>query len=131
MRLLLRDELPFTEVSLHVGDAVTVIENVLVDTGSARSVFATDAVARVGLAPGPDDVIRAIRGVGGREFVFSRRVDRLTLGPISVERFKIQIAGMDYDFAIDGILGMDFLRATGAVLDLDALTIRFPHHDGE
>lgn len=32
---------------------------------------------------------------------------------------------MDYGFEIGGILGMDFLRTAGAIIDLDALTIDF------
>ena len=32
---------------------------------------------------------------------------------------------MDYGFYIDGILGMDFLRAAGAIVDLGALELRF------
>jgi hypothetical protein len=32
---------------------------------------------------------------------------------------------MDYGFDIVGILGMDFMRAAGAVIDLGRLTIDF------
>lgn len=32
---------------------------------------------------------------------------------------------LDYGFSFGGILGMDFLRAAGAILDLGALTIEF------
>jgi hypothetical protein len=31
---------------------------------------------------------------------------------------------MDYRFAIDGILGFDFLQQTGAVIDLEKMEIR-------
>ncbi len=32
---------------------------------------------------------------------------------------------MDYGFEIQGILGMDFLRQTGAVISLKDLTVEF------
>ena len=32
---------------------------------------------------------------------------------------------MDYGFEMGGILGIDFLRAAGAVIDLGRLTIEF------
>jgi hypothetical protein len=57
--------------------------------------------------------------VGGREVVFARGLDRLELGSASVDDFEVEVAGMDYGFKISGILGMDFLRATRSVLDLD------------
>jgi hypothetical protein len=35
----------------------------------------------------------------------------------------VEIGGVDYGFAINGILGMDFLRATGAIVNLNDLTL--------
>ena len=32
---------------------------------------------------------------------------------------------MDYGFDLGGILGMDFLRASGAIIDLQNLTLTF------
>jgi len=54
-----------------------------------------------------------IHGVGGTEVVFSRQVDKLQVGQQGIERFKIEVGGMDYGFRINGILGMDFLEAQG------------------
>ena len=47
MQLTLRDKLPFVTVTLaHGGTAVTVPQ-VLIDTGSARTIFAADVVSRI------------------------------------------------------------------------------------
>lgn len=54
-----------------------------------------------------------------------RVVDRLAVGEASVSSFEVEIGGMDYGFAIQGILGMDFLRQTGAVISLKDLTVQF------
>lgn len=72
----------------------------------------------------PDDEIRRIRGVGGTEFVFMKRVDRVTVGELAVKDFLIEVGAMDYGFEMDGIIGMNFLIAVGAVLDLSRLEIR-------
>jgi hypothetical protein len=32
--------------------------------------------------------------------------------------FEIEVGGMDYGFGMNGILGMDFLMCTGAILNL-------------
>jgi hypothetical protein len=59
------------------------------------------------------------RGVGGGvEFVFTKRVDRISVGELRVDGFEIEIGVMNYGFDIDGILGMDFLVRAGAVVNL-------------
>ena len=47
------------------------------------------------------------------------------LGDRGVDQFEVEIGEMDYGFEMGGILGMDFLRAAGAVIDLGRLTIEF------
>jgi len=41
-----------------------------------------------------------------------------------VTNFAIEVGAMDYGFAIDGIIGTDFLLQVGAVIDLSRLEIR-------
>jgi hypothetical protein len=66
-----------------------------------------------------------LRGIGGHEMVFNRRIDRLQVGERALAQFAIEIAGMDYGFEINGILGMNFLREAGAVLNLRDLTLDY------
>ena len=53
------------------------IPQVLVDTGSATTLLAADIVATIGIVPLPQDVLYTLRGVGGTEVVFTRRLDAL------------------------------------------------------
>jgi hypothetical protein len=55
----------------------------------------------------------AIRGIGGAEFAFTRRLERLSVGELRAD-----------DFEIDGILGVNFLIRAGAVLDLARTEVR-------
>ena len=57
--------------------------------------------------------------------MFVRQLDELQVGPQKLAPFVVQISGMDYGFEIEGILGMDFLRRSGAVIDLRRLQIEF------
>lgn len=94
MQLVLRNSLLFTTVRvIHRGSSLDVAD-VLVDTGSASTVLSADAVAPLSISPEPGDRLRTLRGIGGRELVFT-----------------------------NGILGMDFLLGMGAVVDLAKLTI--------
>ena len=52
-------------------------------------------------------------------------VARLAIGDRDVVDFDAEVGEMDYGFEIGGILGMDFLRAARAIIDLGELTIDF------
>jgi hypothetical protein len=125
MRLELNDDLPFVTVRIGYQGRSLEIPNVLVDTGSATSIFSADQVASIDLLPSPLDRLYVIRGVGGNEVVFSRQVGFLQVDERQQAGFEIEIGGMDYGFEINGILGMDFLTAAGAILDLRRLEILF------
>ncbi len=75
MQLTLRDNLPFTQVTIAYQDAVIDISNVLVDTGSATTIVAADIVSAIDIVPSPLHMLYTIPGVGGAEVVFTRHVD--------------------------------------------------------
>ncbi len=118
MRLTFQHELAFVTATLEYGGATVEVPNVLVDTGAASTVLNADVAAEVGLHWRPGDPIRRLRGVGGYEHVFVRRVGRLSPGEHGLTDFELEIGEMDYGFDLGGILGMDFLRAGGAIIDL-------------
>jgi hypothetical protein len=99
------------------------LEKVLLDTGSAATMFAVDEVAKLGLVPEPTDAIRRVVGVGGSEFVVAKWIEKLTLGEIEVRKFPIQVGAMDYGFPIQGLLGTGFFVQARVVLDLGRLEV--------
>lgn len=125
MQLTLKDELPFVCVTVSYQGAEIEVTDVLVDTGSATTILAADQVARIGIVPERLDVLYTIRGVGGIETVFTRRVEHLKIGRREVAGFEIEVGGMDYGFEIQGILGMDFLLKAGAIINLHDLSLGF------
>ncbi len=127
MHLLLKDNLPFVTVTVGYKNRAIEIPHVLVDTGSASTILAADWLIHAGIEPSPSDVLHTIRGVGGVEVVYLRTVDFLKVGESQVADFEIEVGGMDYGFAINGILGMDFLQAARAIIDLYEMQMRF--HD--
>lgn len=125
MKLKQRHNLPFTTVTIEYRGQSIEVSQVLVDTDSATTVFSVDVLEGIGIYPSPDDIIRRLRGIGGTESVFTRNVDTLRLGSAAISDFKIEVGGMDYGFEINGILGTNFLRPIGAVLNLRKMTLSF------
>ena len=124
MKLRLVDGLPFASLRVGYGRLSVDLPNALVDTGSAGTVLSADVLARVGVKPEPGDEIRRIRGVGGAEFVFTRKIDRIEAGELAAEGFIAEVGGLMYGFDLDAIIGCDFLRRVGAVVDLGRMEIR-------
>lgn len=125
MQITLRDSLPFATVTIEYAGVIKEISDVLIDTGSGTTVIATDVATEIGIVVSPNDRLHHLRGIGGHEAVFRRKVDRFHIGDRFIEQFAIEIGGMDYGFDINGIVGMNFLRQAGAVLNLRDLTLDY------
>ena len=125
MQLQLKYDLPCVTVRVAYRGAEIEIPDVIVDTGSGSTLISTEYAARAGILPLPQDRLRNVQGVGGIEAVFIRQVDRIQVGERQLRGFEIDVGIMDYGFAINGLLGMNFLLQSGAVIDLEALTIDF------
>ena len=124
MKIEIQDGLPFVTVTITQGKKQLRLENVLLDTGSTGSIFSSDRLEEAGIHPHDTAWIRRITGVGGDEFVVETAVDQVTVGELQVTDFIIEAGAMDYSFALDGIIGFDFLQQTGAMIDLDEMQIQ-------
>jgi predicted aspartyl protease len=123
VKLQLKYGLPFCSIKLIYKGNEIILEDVLIDTGSGGTVFKMDKVEKVGITIEDDDTIETISGIGGSEFVYKKYVDLISIGDLILCNFKVEIGVMDYGFDINGIIGMDFLKSVGAVIDLDKMII--------
>ena len=123
MKVRLQDGLPFITIAVTYQNQTVELREVLLDTGSGGTVLSVDRLLDIGVHMEPQDTIHRVYGVGGSEFVFSKRVSHLSAGDLTVQDFEIQIGAMAYGFQLDGIVGLDFLLAVGAIIDLDQLEI--------
>jgi len=123
MEIRLQHGLLWVSASLLYSGKQLRCQQVLLDTGSVGTVFSVDRVVTMGMQPEPGDAIRELRGVGGTEFVFVKRIDQLILGDFGISDFEIELGTMDYGMEIDGIIGLDFLLKVKAKIDLERLEI--------
>lgn len=119
----LRKKLPFISITAIHNGIEFKVDNVLVDTGSAATLFASDYVRQFGIDSEPEDRIRKIVGVGGNEYVIEKRIDVLIIDGVSIKDSIIQVAEMDYGFGINGIIGGDLLIRTKMIIDYERRTI--------
>jgi predicted aspartyl protease len=125
VQLISRHELVFVTATITHRGVTVAIPDVLVDTGAASTVINADLAADAGIYLESTDLLRRLRGVGGHEHVFVRKLDNLAIGDRGIDDFEVEIGELSYRLDIGGILGMDFLRAANAIIDLGSLTIEF------
>ncbi|MDF2791799.1 MAG: putative aspartyl protease [Neobacillus sp.] len=124
IELQLKYGLPFCSVKLNYKGKEIILNDILLDTGSGGTVFKMDKVEEIGITIEEEDTIETISGVGGSEFVYKKILDVIEIGEIKLKGFKVEIGVMDYGFEINGIVGMDFLKTVGAILDLNNMMLK-------
>ncbi|HON11253.1 MAG: hypothetical protein GX089_14535 [Fibrobacter sp.] len=90
---------------------------------SGKDIRAIDELSKIGINPEPNDSLQTIRGIGGTEVVFKRKLQNLSIDETILSDFTVEIGAIDYGFEINGILGMDFLLNAGIILELQRLQI--------
>ena len=124
MKLQLERDLLLTQIEVRHQETTIVFKRVLVDTGSGTTLLSRSLLKEAGIILHIEDEPQRIRGIGGSEMVFQKKFDAIWCGEFKVSKFKAQLSFMKYGVEIDGILGLDFLIAIDAVLDLKNLEIR-------
>ena len=124
MKIRLERGLAYVEVFLTFQGRSLCLGDTILDTGSASTIFSADRLLEIGVVPEPGDALHRLRGVGGTEYAFTKRLDLLAVDDIKVPDFEIEVGAMDYGFPADGILGLDYLLRTGALIDLRRLELR-------
>ncbi|MGG4207679.1 retropepsin-like aspartic protease [Paenibacillus jamilae] len=117
-------ELPFVKVKVIFRGAELTLSKMLLDTGSASTLLNADIVREIGMVPEGNDDVDIIRGVGGVEYVYTKFLDSITLEESTLKNFQVEIGSMDYGMQIDGILGFNFLKLVGAVIDAKAMEVK-------
>lgn len=115
--------LPFVKIKIVFRGKELELNRVLIDTGSASTLLNADLVREIGIVPEENDVVDTIRGVGGVEYVYTKLLDTIHFDGKWVSQFQIEIGSMDYGLEIDGILGFDFMKTAGLVINAKEMTI--------
>lgn len=109
MRIIYRDGLLFTTLEIRYGGRIKTVENVVIDTGAARTVISPDAVVDIDIKYGLGDRIVGAYGIGGRQYAFEKQVDSVKFGPFCTGSCNIDFGMIDPEGSINGLLGLDLL----------------------
>ena len=121
MKIEIKYGLPFVQIEVNFRGKKKLLDKVLLDTGSAGTVFNAKRVEEIGVVPEENDIVDTIRGVGGVEYVYVKKFDMIHFGDLLQESFEVEIGNMDYGMDIDGILEFDFISASNLVIDTKEL----------
>ncbi|MFS0859933.1 MULTISPECIES: retropepsin-like aspartic protease [Paenibacillus] len=115
--------LSFISLQLTFRGEVLYLEKVLLDTGSASTLLNADIVQEIGMVPEENDEVDIIRGVGGIEYVYTKLLDSITVDGTTLREFQIEIGNMDYGLEIDGILGFNFIKQAGIIINANLMEL--------
>lgn len=127
MKIMIFNDLPIVSVEIHKDGKSIQSDKILVDTGSVDTVLNGDIMGRLDIQYTGDEPLNKYTGVGGgEEFCIICKVDVIKLGNLKKANFPVAISDMDYakKYDVDGIIGVDFLIATNAVINLKKMQLQ-------
>lgn len=129
MKLDVNYGLPIVSIIIQFRGQKMTLEKVLLDTGSAGTIFKADIVEAVGVVPESEDIVDTIQGVGGIEYVYTKNFDAIYFDGLCIDDFQVEIGSMDYGLEIDGIIGFDFIRTASLVIDTVDMQVFYKTRD--
>ncbi|MDC3418423.1 retropepsin-like aspartic protease [Aquibacillus salsiterrae] len=105
------------DITLTFNGKSKLIDNMIVDTGAARTLISQDIVEDIGLHVDLHDRIVTYFGVGGKEHAFRKKVDKIQISDFVVKHIEVDFNDFGYD-DINGLLGLDLLMKAGFNIDL-------------
>lgn len=108
------------DITLTFNGKSKVIENMVVDTGAARTLISQDVVEDIDLRVDLNDRIVTYFGIGGKEHAFRKEIDKVQIDDFIVEKVEVDFNDFGYD-DINGLLGLDLLMKAEFTIDLKHL----------
>lgn len=117
--LQLKDGLLYTSITLKHGNKSVLVDDVIIDTGAFHTIIATDYLEKMDVEFSDDDELVKASGYGGTVcYSVRKRIDYIECGDLNVKDIKLDFGEIDPNERVNGLIGLDFLRKAGVVLDL-------------
>ena len=117
--LQFKDGLLYTSITLQHGEKSVLIKDVIIDTGAFHTIIDADYLDEMDVELSYDDELVKASGYGGTVcYSVRKRIDYIKCGDLTVEDIKLDFGEIDPNERVNGLIGLDFLRKAGVVLDL-------------
>lgn len=123
-KIQIKNGLLYTSIKLvHEGNYI-IIDDVIIDTGAFHTIITTDFLDDMGAKFSNEDKLIEASGYGGTSsYAVRKRIDSIDCNGIKLHNFKIDFGEIDPNEKVNGLLGLDFLREAGIIIDLIDLVI--------
>lgn len=117
--LQFKDGLLYTSITLKHEDKSVLVNNVIIDTGAFHTIIATDYLDKMDVEFSANDELVKASGYGGTVcYSVRKKIDYIECGDLSVDNIKLDFGEIDPNERVNGLIGLDFLRKAGVILDL-------------
>lgn len=117
--LQFKDGLLYTSIILKHGDKSVLVDDVIIDTGAFHTIIATDYLEKMDVEFSEDDELVKASGYGGTVcYSVRKRIDYIQCDDLSVKDIKLDFGEIDPNERVNGLIGLDFLRKAGVIIDL-------------
>lgn len=126
MKIEMCDGLPLVSVFLSYNGKTMQLNDVLLDTGCSTTIFDTDEVEEIGLIiDRTNGRPRRMYGVGGEsELCYEQIVSDIKINSHLFDSFQLQLGITKETYGFNGILGIDFMIGSGALIDLREMLVK-------
>jgi hypothetical protein len=119
-----KNGLLYASIILQEGDKSVIIDDVIVNTGAYHTIILADYLEDLDVAFTEEDELVKSSGYGGLQMSSVRKkIDKVIIGDISLKNMKIDFGEIDPYERVNGLVGLDFLRTAGVIIDLVDLTM--------
>lgn len=114
-----KNGLLYTSINLIHDEKSITIDDVIIDTGAFHTIISSDYLEKLDIPFLDDDILVKTSGYGGEESWSVRKmIQKIECGDISLTNSKIDFGEIDPYERVNGLIGLDFLRNSGEIIDL-------------
>lgn len=121
--VLFDGQLMYVSLRLTYKGKTKTIDNLVIDTGAAKSFISVDSVEEIDIYFEDEDYITTVYGIGGPDNFFQKTIDRIEFGTIIFKDYKIDFGAFHEEYGINGLIGLDILKDAEVIIDLKNMTI--------
>lgn len=114
----------YTSIELKSEGKSIIVEDVIIDTGAFHTIIATEYLEEMNIPLSDDDELVKATGYGGMvSYSIRKRLDGIRCGNLVLTDIKLDFGTIDPQDRVNGLIGLDFLIGSKAIIDLVDLTL--------